>query len=511
MSCTALIPLNADRTPTSLKLISGPKMVDSSQNSVGEHRRSSSWFLNFAGKVAVFLIGSVCMNPSSLSGCGINWNPTFAPFDGLDSDGKVCVRNEVGQLQLTNKIKIPLSIMFSSAANPNNGLMGYGWICPFLESNIIQADENTFCVMLPDGKKVNLKRTSNNPNLLSGAGWNAEVIGNSIDIRAECGWRASYLNGKIVSLAGPGDVQVWYRYQEGELSTVSTRTGEILRVRRETGTGSQNQALTLELGMTDKVVIQFGERPVVVGRDKLFYISSIRKSVAELLTQDGKTLRFNYEFSQDGKESLHVDNKTENRDCYTWNVGNKKLETANGWAYKVTGDGDEVPRTFERFLESDPTVHQLEYSNPQLGIRKYLTPSGELRVVHTFTSGALAGLLRKVESATSLKNECLAVQEKRSYDERGRLLQICMEKNTLNISQQNNNEMVTWQNQNSGRSLSIVGDSSLKVIKANNKTYTFVSLDDVAITVEDSESHRSLVLPRSEFEYLLINNKITNN
>src|SRR5689334_19404920 len=115
------------------------------------------------------------------TGCGLKWRLPKDHFNGVNESGSVSYWEQVGELDLSDGLKIPLVIGFESSRESVSPYLGHGWILALLDSNIVQTDENNFKMTLPDGYTLSFARERQAPSLLSGqAGWKAEIKNQTI-------------------------------------------------------------------------------------------------------------------------------------------------------------------------------------------------------------------------------------------------------------------------------------------------------------------------------------------
>ena len=153
---------------------------------------------------AFTVVAMAALLPLQGFGCGVEWKVPKDHFDGVNEYGYVSYWDKIADLDLGEGLSIPLVIGFQSDREWSSPYLGYGWILPLFDSNLVQTGENSFEMIAPDGYTVPLGRDGKKPTILSGPkGWKGEISGDTITLWADCGWKLTYTKGKITTIGTP--------------------------------------------------------------------------------------------------------------------------------------------------------------------------------------------------------------------------------------------------------------------------------------------------------------------
>lgn len=86
-----------------------------------------------------------------LMGCGLDWTLPLAHFAGVDENGCVSYWENIGEIDLGDKVVLPVHIGFNSHREASSPVLGRGWIVALLESHVEPIDESAMHVIMPDG------------------------------------------------------------------------------------------------------------------------------------------------------------------------------------------------------------------------------------------------------------------------------------------------------------------------------------------------------------------------
>ena len=151
----------------------------------------------------VFIISSV-----AALACDISW---ILPETPSDPEYRFQYWEKLGEISLgassssdgrTQERSISLHMGFNPAdAFPS--LLGTGWSLPIFESRIEWFNDSSAEIILPDGNKLPLQRSSKNKQRLLGKGWIGEVSGRQITCKASCGWVLVFRDNRLATIKTP--------------------------------------------------------------------------------------------------------------------------------------------------------------------------------------------------------------------------------------------------------------------------------------------------------------------
>ena len=219
------------------------------------------------------VVAMAALLPLQSFGCGVNWRVPKDHFDGVNEYGYVSYWDKIGDLDLGEDLVIPLVIGFQSDRGWGSPYLGYGWILPLFDSNLVQTGENSFEMIEPDGYTMPFYRDAKKPTILGGGkGWKGEISGDTITVWATCGWKLTYTKGKITSIGTPKGKTLLISRDATGVATEATYDGKVVvRVERDfkgsvTGLALGDKHIGIE--QTEKPRIQsiLGKN-VVAGKD----------------------------------------------------------------------------------------------------------------------------------------------------------------------------------------------------------------------------------------------------
>jgi hypothetical protein len=139
----------------------------------------------------------------SLLGCGDVLLVPRNNYEGLNEDGHFSHWREIATIgNGKDGGALPLILNFNSGRDASSPYAGAGWALMPFDANIVQVDENMFILTQPNGLKTRFYRQKGSPTILRGPGsWLAEINGDTITARKDCGWTLQYTRGSLTSFA----------------------------------------------------------------------------------------------------------------------------------------------------------------------------------------------------------------------------------------------------------------------------------------------------------------------
>jgi hypothetical protein len=237
---------------------------------------------------------------------------------------------------------IPIWVTFSSQKESSSPYVGYGWTIPFLESRIIQLDENSFKLDQPDGTFRIFTRDSKNPTILTAAdNWKAEIRGDGVSAYAPCGTKLSFNKGRIASFENDGR-RFDYVYANEQVSEIREGNRRVVRVDSEAGTGIVS-GLTFPDGT--QVGLLMGQRPVVQSIGGKLMVTRMADGLSKIDRQSGVPVVVEYSVD---KASVQPELKIGDLKV-AWDAATQLATRVGDWRYSIKAPvGAFLPASIER-------------------------------------------------------------------------------------------------------------------------------------------------------------------
>ena len=364
---------------------------------------------------AVMVVSMAALLPLQGFGCGVEWKVPKDHFDGVNEYGYVSYWDKIGDLDLGEGLVIPLSIGFQSDREWSSPYLGYGWMMPLFDSNIVQTGENSFELTAPDGYTMPFGRDGNKPTVLNGVkGWKGEISSDTITLWASCGWKLTYKKGKISSIGSPTGKSLLISRDSDGVATEASYDGKVLiRTQRDFNgvvTGVILGEKPIEFEQAEKPRIQSVQgKNLVAGKDL---------SLATVKKQGNIEKTFVFTVSPELQPKLLIRSSgTEQREI-VWDAATRLMRSDGPWAYDIKqsltkGYNASITR---RNKSNQEEVWFLDSAGNQEITQ---TADGIKKIITWFPSGKLAGKRRNV---TEIKNGKSELLYQASYDEAGHFL-----------------------------------------------------------------------------------------
>ena len=300
----------------------------------------------------------------------------------LLNDGFFLLRT-LGTANFSPELRLPIQLVYDSMKKEENGLFGYGWRCPQLESSLYATDTVLFW-NTPWGEQVAIYRT-HGPR-----GEKLEIQSPYSDWRLESGsiWEEGCLRGNW-KICGSERYRGWvFEYRDGRLAIVQTDVG-------------------MELNFN-----YFADGAVSVSQNgRAFVILGAVDESAQTLNVNGVEHRFDYEkgmvqktprFPEESASTIQArllqSIRTANLLPETFSYGDDGVlsETCRGDLVEHFVTERQSPEEYRAQLEVKREGKQ--YSGPVTG---RLLEDGEYRYVYSNEDGRTVTLLRKDDGATA--------------------------------------------------------------------------------------------------------------
>jgi hypothetical protein len=361
------------------------------------------------------VIAVAALIPLQGFGCGVEWRVPKDHFDGVNEYGYVSYWDKIGDLNLGEDLVIPLVIGFQSDRGWSSPYLGYGWILPLFDSNIVQTEDNKFEMIKPDGYTMPFYRETNKPTILSGGkGWKGEISGDTITFWATCGWRLTYTKGKITSIGTPKGKTLLISRDEKGVATEAAYDGKVIvRVDRDfkglvTGLVVGEKRIGFE--QTDKPRIQsiLGKN-VVAGKDM---------SLGKVTNESVVIKTCEYSVTDGLQPTLTVSDAESSPRQIAWNTESRFIMFDGDWKYDIKPS---LTKGFNASIARKNKANQQEmwFLDSAGGQETIQSVDGNKKVRSWFVSGKFAGKLRAIVES---KNGVDTRVQKWSYDEASRIL-----------------------------------------------------------------------------------------
>jgi hypothetical protein len=264
--------------------------------------------------------------------CSLDWSMPQHHFDNVHDDGWVSYWEHVFSINLHSGGSLPVFLNFRSDRDALSPYVGYGWMIPLLESRFIQTSENGFEMIQPDGWIRPFGRRNSRENILTGVGgWKAEVKGDLLIAAAECGWRMTFRNGRLVSFIGPSIPEVTYIFEHNKVAEIRQAGYCLLKIVYDSQSNliSKLETPSSTLSLDYALKPRFGSSAHYLGVDRSL----------SLISEAGlKRFVFEYGPSPSEKDSPYINVKAFRGQDYTftWNRETKFVEQAGPYLYSIT-------------------------------------------------------------------------------------------------------------------------------------------------------------------------------
>lgn len=375
------------------------------------------------------LIG-FALGPSLAMGCGLDWTLPHVHFNGVEEHGYVAYWEKIGEADLGDRLVIPVDINFNSHREASSPTLGKGWIVPLLESHVEPIDENSMNVVMPDGWIFTFYRNGNTETWRGNAGWVGETNNTIFTIKAPCGWKIKFDQGKIQEIENGRNRTMTYSYNGGVATEIDEGGKPFVQVEGSPVTG---MATDIVIG-GQKIDISQAQRPRVVTKLNQNFIAGFDQSLSQLQWADGRKETFSFGTDKDLWPTLALTETAQPDRDFTWNAETRQIKSDGNWTYSLHPMGDHL-----RFDRTSPTGESESYENDTAkGMTLEKIANGPELATYRFTNGQLEGRIRKIVQQNGqsrktlyaasyypsgqLMRELVYPDRSRTYSEKGKLL-----------------------------------------------------------------------------------------
>jgi YD repeat-containing protein len=267
-------------------------------------------------------------------------------------------------------------------------------------------------MLQPDGwSRPFYRKTIKDTVLNGGFEWKAEIKGDSIVASASCGWRLTYVKGRLAGMTSPKNKAVEFIYSAGRVTEVRVNG----HTRLSLGVDSTRNEVTNVLCGDKDMRVSFEDRPRVQIISGVRVIGSLDRSVHEFaLGADFK--RFTYGTNTELEPYLDIQEKYRASRHFSWNPASKMTTHGNGWTYQIAPA--KSPTACASIIRTNEKKQKESwFRDVEKGTNAYLSVNGVLTTKYTFLSGMLTGRTRKIEETVDGKSH---VVSQMIYDDKGR-------------------------------------------------------------------------------------------
>ncbi len=373
--------------------------------------------LRILGDITVLAV-TLFFSPLDVEACGTDWSVPRSHFDGVNEQGFALFVDTIGALQVSEDFQLPIRLIFRSDWNSRSPYAGSGFLVPLLESRIEQLDDNTFRMWQPSGWYLLFWRSKENPNILNGqSGWKAEIQKDMITVWADCGWKLSYLKGKIVGMDTPPKKghglskghKLDFMYMNDRVASVRVDAVEKLSVEFDSSSG-EPKALSLN---GKRIGIEFGQKPRVQNINGQNLLGGMDRSLNKLTFADGTAKTYEFGVNDKLQPTLKVGDR-----LITWDPQNRRILKDGDLTYEIKADEKNLFANAEIKRTNGKGESNYWFDDRARGT-EIVEENGVRKIFSRFTTGKVSGKIRRIEER---QGDTVKAMYKASYDEKGRLI-----------------------------------------------------------------------------------------
>ncbi len=409
--------------------------------------------------LAVFLV--LFFAQGELFSCGVESQLPYNHFNGVNERGYVSYWEQIAAVDFGNGLRLPVIINFRSDRNSSSSYLGSGWSLPLVESFIYPVNERNFVMVGVDGANRYFYRKNSQDTILKDkAGWAAEIKDDTITAWAECGWKYTFKNGKVMSIQTPGGRTLDYLYSGDRVTGIREGGNEVVKMivnptdKKATGMEFNNRRIQFEL--RDRSIIRnaAGNNPVTETALTLNKVTEWKVEPREYI----------FGVNEKNQLTLQIGDR-----LITWNPETKRIISDGGWTYEISINTDkEVFANAAIKRTNSKGESEFWHKDNAKGTEEVQGIDGVSEVTMRFTSGNLMGKVRKIQRITKEGEKKDIFRA--TYDEQGKVLREVLEDGSRNEYEYAAN-----------------GDKIQKRMKDGNFQFKRIfSADGKTLTVEDA-------------------------
>ncbi|PTY02079.1 hypothetical protein DB346_10170 [Verrucomicrobia bacterium LW23] len=366
--------------------------------------------------------------------CGMGWKEPESYFDGVSSRGNVQFVERIGDVATSKaSFQLPLYAVFNSSSDRLSPYVGYGYEVPLLESRIVQQEEGTFRLNLPDGWYLTFRRDRAQPSVLNGgAEWKAEIQADTITVVAECGLRLVYHKGRIISMKVK-DQTFDYLYDGDVVTEVREGNTTLIRVIRSDGglvSGFRlNNSTEVRIGQDSRPRVEVLNGQKVVGG---MYPGLGTIAFVGTGNDAAHQRTITYGLDKDRNPTLTIKGVTPER-RFVWDPATRLILADSAWTYEIVPAKSARENAAIRRTNAEGKS-EYWFKDVIKGNEKKTDVDGISRVTYWISDGVLAGAVRKIEETGKGTTRVLY---QATYDEKGYIIREVLEDGGIKTIQRN--------------------------------------------------------------------------
>lgn len=345
--------------------------------------------------------------------CGLNWRVPSNHFDGVNERGAVSYWEEIDAIDLGDGLRLPLILNFRSDRSSSSSYLGNGWLLALLESHIYQLNERNFVMVQPDGPNRYFSRANPQDNVLKDrGGWAAEIKEDTITAWAECGWKLTFNNGRLVSMQTPENRRLDFVQTGGRV--VELREGGKIHL-KATIDSSTGLITGLEFN-NRRIGIELENRPLVQNVNGQNLMVGMVPCLHRLTGVSHNPKEYTFAVNDKIEPMLRIAGTPDR--VLTWNPVTKLIISDSGWTYIITPGKDIFANAAIERKNMQGGKESWHYDRAR-GVETEQLLNGVKKITTYFTSGPLVGKLRRIEEIAGGKSRVL---RDLAYNEKGQLV-----------------------------------------------------------------------------------------
>jgi len=371
--------------------------------------------------LAVAIAAALEFSQSAASSCPLDLSPPSNHFDGVNERGFLSYWEQIGSLDLSQgaeDLAIPITLNFRSdrGTNSSSDYLGSGFqLFPF-QSVVYQLDERNFVQVEPSGGNRYFHRTKPEDTILKDrGGWAAAIdqANETVTIWPECGGsKMVYTRGRISSLT-IGLRKFDFVYSGNIVSEIREAGHTVLKVIQDRATG-RVQALEFS---GKRIVIDFDKRPIVENVNGQNLVGATVPALRRLEGALTGTREYQFGVNEKLLPTLKISGSPERE--FVWDPQSKYILADTGINYSVQpGEGKGLAENAAITRRYSDGGTEFWHFDRRKGLETSQGRDGVTKVTTYFTSGILAGKLRRVEEIAAGKTRTI---RDLSYNEDGLL------------------------------------------------------------------------------------------
>jgi len=356
-------------------------------------------------------------------------NPEPNALGYADHLGKLSAWWEVGGIQLSDDLTLPLRINFHSAQDKTgSSILGWNWWLPALESTVVKESEGHAVVRMIGGKRLHLWKSSSTPNTYFSPDkrWKGtdDGKGNFQLSNTSEKWILNFRKGRLGELTSPdGQLFSWNYLADGRPESIKTPDGHTL-LKVDYSDKGIAEALLFTNGQGKQEKISLGIEPLLVPN-----IPVPLMALQDLVDAKGEHTTFKYSDALESTTEFSLqtitEGSTEPGTTLKWELASSLVKAVDETTYRIEQKGGKRPK-ISRLYPDKP--HDSYWYDTSRGVAIIEEGKDSAERNYILVHGPNFGLQRK---AVTKENGVVTDSIEYHYDTLGRLLAERSLKNTV--------------------------------------------------------------------------------